>query len=618
MSPENPNLESLREKILAGQLTRRGVLKRAVALGLSAPAIAALLAACGSDDDDDDDGGDNPTATTASGGGTTPAAGGTEAATVDSGEGTEEASPTSAPSGGGTTPGQGRGKGDLVRLLVWQAPTILNTHFSQGDKDGLASRLILEPLANIMSDGSLEPVLAAEIPSLENGGVAEDGMSVTWKLKEGVVWSDGEPFTADDVQFTWQYITDEATAATTYANYVIITDVEVVDEHTVTFKFGEPNPLWFGAFAGSFNGAVLPKHILGDSIGEAARTAPFNLNPTGTGPYKLTEFRPGDTALYEVNENYREADKPYFAKVELKGGGDATSAARAALQSGETDYAWNLQIEKQVADQMAADAETGILVPTSGNSVEQLLINFADPNKEVNGARSEPTTQHPFFSDKAVRDALKLASDRETIATQLYGDAGSPTANTLVAPTKFESPNNPVEFDLDGAEAMLEEAGWTGSPRAKDGVELKSIDASVYFSSDAGNPDTVSHFYQDVTMFTNGPVSPYPLDYMSGFKSNEPDTDIAQQSNQWSGANYNRWVNEEYNKLWLQAKTELDPDTQAELFIGMNDLVIQDVARIGLVHRGGLTGWSNRMKGHVDSSWELEVYDIVNWYAEEE
>jgi peptide/nickel transport system substrate-binding protein len=118
-------------------------------------------------------------------------------------------------------------------------------------------------------------------------------------------------------------------------------------------------------------------------------------------------------------------------------------------------------------------------------------------------------------------------------------------------------------------------------------------------------------------MFTNGPVNPYPLDYMAGFKSDEPETDIAQQSNQWSGNNYNRWVNEEFNELWLQARTELDPDTQAELFIAMNDLVIQDVARIGLVHRGGLTGFSNRIKGHVDASWELEVYDIQDWYAEE-
>ena len=648
---QDMNLESLRESVLAGKLTRRGVLKRGIALGLSAPVIAGLLAACGDDEDDDDAA---PTATTAgTGGSESTEASGDATEETDEGEATEEGGEdegeATEATGGESPDGLTRGQFDQLRLLVWQAPTILNTHFSQGDKDGLASRLVLEPLVNIMSDGTLVPVLAAEIPSLENGGVAEDGTSVTWKLKEGVVWSDGEPFTAEDVEFSWQYITDQATAATTFATYEAIESVEIVDDHTITFNFAEPNPLWFGCFSGSFYGAVLPKHILGDSIGEAARNHEFNLNPIGTGPYKVTEFRPGDTVLYEANENFRDPNKPHFARVELKGGGDPTSAARAVLQSGETDYAWNLQIEKQVADQLGADAETGVLVPTTGNSVEQVLINFADPWTEVDGARSEPSTQHPFLTDKNVRQALYFASDRETIATQLYGQAGQPTCNTLVAPSNFNSPNNPVEFDLDKAEALLEEAGWTGSPRAKDGtelkivytttvnpvrqktqeilkqawesigfsVELKSIDASVYFSSDAGNPDTVSHFYADVTMFTNGPVNPYPLDYMAGFKSNDPETDIAQQANQWSGNNYNRWVNEEFNELWLEARTELDPDRQAELFIAMNDLVIQDVARIGLVHRGGLTGFSNRIKGHVDASWELEVYDIEDWYAEE-
>jgi len=647
-------LDGLRHDISIGRLSRRDVLKRSAALGLSAPVIAGLLAACGGDDDEETPA-PAATATTAapSGQATAPPAEAspTEAEAEPTGAATAEATTAVAESPTAAAAGPGRGAGDLVRLLVWQAPTILNTHFSQGDKDGLAARLILEPLVNIMSDGTLQPVLAAEIPSLENGGVAADGKSVTWKLKEGVVWSDGEPFTAEDVKFTWEYATNPEVAATTFATYDAIAEVEVVDEYTITFKYADPNPAWFTAFSGSFQGAVLPKHILESTPGAEARNAPFNLSPIGTGPYKLVEFRPGDTVLYEMSESYRESDRPFFREVELKGGGDATAAARAVLQSGETDYSWNLQIEKAVAEQMAASAETGVLVATPGNSVEQLLLNFADPNTEVDGARSEPSTTHPFFSDKNVRDALKLACDRETIATELYGDAGAPSANTLVAPTAFNSPNTVVEYDLEQAAALLDEAGWVsdGGTRSKDGVqlsivsittvnpvrqktqeilkqsweqigfsvELKAIDAGVYFSSDAGNPDTVSHFYADVAMFTNGPASPYPLDYMAGFKSNEPETDLAQKSNSWSGNNYNRWVNEEFNELWLQARTELDPDKQAELFIAMNDLVVNEVVRIGLVHRGGLSGYSKRIQGHVNSSWEMAVYDIDSWFAEE-
>lgn len=638
MSSSN-QVDELLQLASTGTLSRRSVLKRGLALGLTAPALAALLAACGDDDAD-------PTPTQAP-------AGGDDSDDQDSeSEGGDDAGDdeeTEAPEEGGES--AGRGKGDTLRLLFWQAPTILNQHLSQGDKDSLAARIVNEPLVNINSDGQLEPVLAAEVPSLENGGVSEDGLSVTYKLKEGVVWSDGEPFTAEDVYFTWEYATDPETTATSSHIYSKAVEAEIIDDYTITFRFEEPNPGWITMFAGAYYGQVLPKHILEEYKGAKAREAPFNMKPIGTGAYKVKEFRPGDVVLYEMNENFRDPDKPYFREIELKGGGDATSAARAAVQLGETDYAWNLQIEKDVLEQLQKQAATGHIVTPLGNSVEQVFVNFADPNTEVDGARSEPSTKHPFFSDLKVRQALRLATDRELIATQLYGEAGVATANTLASPEPFSSKNTVVEYDLDRAAALLDEAGWVmdGNVRKKDGVELsvlftstvssirqrtqeilkqaweeigfkveiKAIDASVYFSSDAGNPDTVSKFYADLTMFTNGPVSPFPIDYMAGFLSANPDEHIAQKSNNWSGRNYMRWVNEEFNEIWQELAVELDFDKQAEGFIKLNDLVVEDVARIGLVQRAVLAGFSHRIKGHTNSRWEPQVYDVENWYAEE-
>ncbi len=639
----NPNqVDELLQLASTGTLSRRSVLKRGLALGLTAPALAALLAACGDDDAD-------PTATQAPTGGDEGDATATEG---DSGEDEETDEPddeaTEETDEGSSA---GRGQGDTLRLLFWQAPTILNQHFSQGDKDSLAARIVNEPLVNTNSEGQLVPVLAAEVPSLENGGVSEDGLSVTYKLKEGVLWSDGEPFTAADVHFTWEFATDPETTATSAHIYGKAVDAEIIDDYTITFHFDEPNPGWITLFAGAFYGQVLPKHILEEYKGSSSREAPFNMKPIGTGAYKVKEFRPGDVVLYEMNENFRDPDKPYFREVELKGGGDAVSAARAAVQLGETDYAWNLQIEKDVLEQLQSQASTGHITNPLGNSVEQVFVNFADPTTEVDGARSEPSTQHPFFSDIKVRQALRLATDRDLIATQLYGEAGVASANTLVSPDPFSSPNTVIEFDLDGAAALLDEAGWVmdGDVRKKDGVELsvvftstvssirqrtqeilkqsweelgfkveiKAIDASVYFSSDVGNPDTVSKFYADLTMFTNGPVSPFPIDYMAGFLSADPAEDISQKSNNWSGRNYMRWVNEEFNETWAELAVELDFDKQAEGFIKLNDLVIEDVARIGLVQRASLTGFSNRVKGHVHSRWEPSVHDLENWYAEE-
>jgi peptide/nickel transport system substrate-binding protein len=655
METVKPTLDRLQDEILSNRLSRRDVLRRGMALGLSAPVIASLLGACG--DDDDDDGGETTEATATTAGAAQPTA--TTAAaeptptTAAAGDtpttGAAAESPTAAATAVAEEPGKGRGVGDLVRILYWQAPVILNPHFSQGDKDSSASSLVLEPLVDLDLEGNLIPILAAEVPSIENGGVAEDGLSVTYKLKEGVLWSDGEPFTAEDVRFTWEYAINEAAATTTIASYEVIQDIEVVDDVTVKITFKEPTPGWYSPYSTGYGGQILPMHLLQDFVGEKARDAEFNLNPVGTGAYKVAEFRPGDVVVYEINENYRDESRPYFAQVEFKGGGDATSAARAALESGETDWAWNLQVEKAILEGMAAEAEAGELVVVPGVSVERILINFADPNTEVDGARSEPSTQHPFLTDLKVRQALALGCDRETVAGELYGASGAATANLLVAPAKFASPNTTFEFDVAKGSALLDEAGWTGGPRAKDGVEmkilyqttvnpvrqktqeivkaaweemgvpteLKSIDAAVFFASDAGNPDTASHFYSDVEMYTSGPSSPFPIDYMLAWRSSQPEVDLAQQANQWSGNNYSRWVNEEFNSLFDQARTELDPDKQADLFFGMNDVAVNEVAHIALVHRAQVSAASNKLKGYKRSPWTPETHDVGDWYFEE-
>src|SRR5215472_12912464 len=136
-----------------------------------------------------------------------------------------------------------RGGGGALKVLWWQAPTLLNPHFALGTKDQEASRIFYEPLAAWDPDGNLVPVLAAEIPDFENGLLSKDGLSVIWKLKSGVAWHDGQPFTADDVLFNWEYAADPATAAFTSANYNEIA-VEKIDTLTIRIRFKEPTAHW--------------------------------------------------------------------------------------------------------------------------------------------------------------------------------------------------------------------------------------------------------------------------------------------------------------------------------------------------------------------------------------
>src|SRR5262249_17543695 len=500
----------------------------------------------------------------------------------------------------------GRGAGALLKILYWQAPTILNSHLAQGTKDYDAARLVIEPLAAAGPDGKPDALPAAEGPTFDNGGVSKDLKTVTWKLKPGIKWSDGSDFTADDVVFTYQYMADEKTAATDSEFTVGVQDVTAKDPTTVVVTWKDPNPNPYQLFV-SGQGNIIQKKQFQEFMGEKAKDAPGNLKPIGTGPYKVTDFKPGDVVTYEINDNYRDKAKPFFKQVQFKGGGDATSAARAVFQTGDFDYGWNLQVESQVLNQLMQGGKGDMITATSGN-VERLLINFADPNAPGD-ERSEPTTKHPFFSDLNVRKAFAMAVDRKSMAEQLYGVAGKPTCNIVSAPEDVVSKNTDsmdvCKYDIAAANKLLDDAGWAKSSdgiREKAGqkmsviyqttvnplrqkeqdivkkgweqlgvqVELKSVDAGVFFSSDAGNPDTAGHFFTDVEMFTNGPEQPDTTNYLAGWLS----TKIAQKSNDWRQSNYHRWSNPEYDALWNQLKTETDANKRKDLVIKMNDMLV--------------------------------------------
>src|SRR5436853_224193 len=245
-----------------------------------------------------------------------------------------------------------RGGGGELKTLWWQAPTILNPHLATGAKDADASRIFYEGLVSFAPDGTFVPNLTAEIPTIENGGVARDGLSVIVKLKKGVQWHDGKPFTADDVVFTRE---------------------------------------------------------------------------------------------------------------------DLVGAARAVIQTGEYDFAWNMQVEDDVLRRMEQGGK-GRLDIAWGGSIEQILFNFSDPLKEVDGERSSVKAPHPFMTDPAVRTALSLLVDRAAIQAQIYGRHGQASANYLNAPPAFRCRNTRWEFSPEKAAKVLDDAGWR---RSGDGLRAK-------------------------------------------------------------------------------------------------------------------------------------------------
>ena len=255
---QEPALRDLIESVRAGRLPRRSFIVRMVSLGLTAPMAAQMLA--------------------------------------HSGVAHSQTQPAAAPAYKPTR----RGGGGALKCLWWQGATLLNPHFASGNKDQEAARVFYEPLAVYDADGNMLPVLAAEIPSRANGALAADGRSVVWKLKRGVTWHDGKPFTADDCVFNWQYVTDPATAATTIGSFTGF-KCEKIDTHTIRLVFDKPTPDWDRAMATSL---LIPKHLYAPYTGGKSREAPGNLAPVGTGPYKFVDFKPGDMLRGTINTGY--------------------------------------------------------------------------------------------------------------------------------------------------------------------------------------------------------------------------------------------------------------------------------------------------------------------------
>jgi peptide/nickel transport system substrate-binding protein len=534
-----------------------------------------------------------------------------------------------------------RGGGGELKVLWWQGATLLNPHFAVGTKDQEGSRIFYEPLGAWDAEGNLVPVLAAEAPSLQNGGLSRDGMSVIWRLKKDVRWHDGRPFTADDVVFNWEYAADPATAAVTSGSYKDI-KVEKLDSHAVRVRFQKPTPYWADPFVGTV-GMIISKHLFESYRGAKSREAPANLKPLGTGAYRFVDFKPGDMVRGELNPNYHLPNRPHFDTIEMKGGGDAVSAARAVIQTGEFDYAWNMQVEDEILKRLEVNGK-GRAEITHGANIEHIQVNFTDPWKDVGGERSSSKTTHPLFSDRAVRQALSLLVDRAAVQEHIYGRTGLATANFLNNPERFRSKNAKWEFSVAKANQLLDAAGWrlgADGIRAKDGkklklvyqtsinaprqktqqivkqacqkagidVELKAVTASVYFSSDVANPDTYTKFYTDIQMYTTTMPQPDPERFMNQFCSWE----VAAKDNKWQGRNISRWRSEEYDQAHRAAQAELDPVKRAALFIRMNDLVIENQVVIPVAYRPRVSAVSHKLRAPL-SGWDNDLWNLRDWY----
>ena len=533
-----------------------------------------------------------------------------------------------------------------VRIIYWQAPSILNPFLSGGTKDVESASLVIEPLARYDEKGNLTPWLVDEIPDVNNGGVSEDLTQITWNITPGLTWSDGTPFTSADVKFTYEYCTHPEGGCAQVTKFEGVSSVETPDDLTVVVTFDGPTPNPYGPFVGG-ESPIIQAAQFADCLGaKAPECTEANFNPIGTGPFVVTEFKPNDVITFAANDNYRDPAKPAFATVTFKGGGDATAAGRAVMETGEFDYAWNLQLAPDV---IAAMQEGGKGTPVAGFGplVERIMLNNTNPDPSLGPDERSVVKPHPFLGDPAVYKAMSMAIDRPLLVEIGYGQAGKVTCNWVPAPDIYNSTSMDCSTqDIAGANAMLDEAGIVDTDgdgiREKDGVplsilyqtstnavrqdfqalikqwwseigietELRNLDASVFFGGDPGSPDTFQKFYADVEMYANTFNGTDPQAYLgNGLCDKAPSP-----ATQWQGENISRFCDEEYDALYEELTKTADINERARIGKALNDMIVEKGGMIPLVHRGRLSAHANSLGGVVLNVWDSELWNIADWH----
>lgn len=544
-----------------------------------------------------------------------------------------------------------RGSDGTVNIIYWQAPSILNPFLSGGTKDIDASAVVIEPLARYDAKGEIVAYLAESVPTLANGGVSEDLKSITWKLQSGLLWSDGTPVTSADVKFTADYCMHPEGGCAQLSFFDGVTDIETPDELTVVVHFAEAKPNPYGPFVGG-QSPIIQKAQFEECMGaKAPECTEANFGPIGTGPFVVTEFKPNDTIQYEANPNYRDPAKPAFAKVNFKGGGDATGAGRAVMETGEFDHGWNLQLAPDVLAKMEAGGK-GKVVVGFGPLVERIEMNLTNPSSDLPPeTRATVAEPHPFLSELKIRKALSMAIDRALLVEIGYGQAGKITCDLVPSPPNYSANNDYcMTQDIDGANALLDEVGavdtdgdgireFNGVPLvlkyqtstnavrqdfqalikqwwSEIGVEtnLANYSASVFFGGDPGSPDTFQKFYADVEMYANTFNGTDPQQYLAAYRcGNEP-----KPASQWQGENINRFCDPAYDALIDELGRTGDIAKRGELAIKMNNMLTKDSYTIvPLVHRGRVSAIATTLGGYEMNVWDTELWNIADWHRKE-
>lgn len=528
-----------------------------------------------------------------------------------------------------------------ITIVIGEDPPSFNPMVADTGYDALVMEMVLLGVTDIDAHGNVFPELAAELPTVDNGGVALDEaagtMSVTWKMRQDVQWQDGQPVTADDVLFTWNAIHDPETGSW-MPGIDSIEAVEKVDSYTFVVRYSSIYPGYLTQFGGE-QLAIWPAHYCDASQGFVAWDC--GRKPLSDGPFVLADWVEGDHMTFVKNEKYYQAGKPGIEKVTVQIVPD-DSVRKTMMMQGDADI--DMWINVNTINDLKDSELAKVSLSPSDRFVMRLFMNQAEK-----GATDAQAAPHPILSDVRVRQAIRQAIDVDTINEQIFFGLGHPQWTEFFRPPYNQCNAPRPAYDPAAAQALLEAAGWTdtngdgvrechGCASAEEGYEMRMefityaeygepleltqqligemlgkvgiqldltvVEGSVLWAdAQSGGIEQGGNF--DIDIWDDGYAGVDPTDYLWELYSIEAATP-------GFGWNLARWKNDEFNSLIEDAYT-LDEASRQETFCKMADILDEEAPIIMLFTIPNADAYSSRLEGVQSTVNDLVTWNIADW-----
>ncbi len=541
--------------------------------------------------------------------------------------------PPATEAAAGTEPAASAGGGGMVVFVISEEPAGLNRYLADAAITYQVSDATVIGLTQPNEKGEYFARLAAELPE-----ISDDHLTVTWKLREGLKWSDGKPLTSDDIRFTWEIISNPNSGAfNATAGFDLIESMDTPDAVTAVLHYSEP----YVGYLGQFSAALLPRHATGTA--ETMTTWEWNMKPVAAGPFIITDWRSGESITMERNPNYYEEGKPYLDKLIFRIAPEP-AAQTALMISGEAQvHLWPSE-EKEDYDPLMNGKAEQVLVPGIWNM--SLDFNLSKPG-DKDASASAP---HPILGDIRVRQALSHAIDYDTLINGVFnGQITSSTSPFAYGWYKCEIPRM-YNFDVEKARQLLTDAGWVEGPDgirvaqgalyAEDGTRLSmemqgytgyeplerveqfvvenfkaigveaniiNYDYSIIFGSYAdGSPRKTGDY--DMLIFDRG----YYLEPQGEIENSYLSTSIPAADNP-DGDNYFRWVNPKADAAVEKAGSTFDQSVRRDAYCELGKLIQEDAIQNYMFLWQDGYGFSTNLTDYTVSTWGSMTWDVQNW-----